>query len=128
MLVREFRTPAAQRRLPGRFGAEHLVVADSSLSYDYDVRINRSPERSTTVVVGVPRARLPLPPRAVGRHAVPPADRRRPAGRRVHAGRRTDAGLGDHGSARLRARRLSGLRGRAAPGVPPGVAEASVRF
>ncbi|PWJ06900.1 AraC family transcriptional regulator [Streptomyces sp. NWU49] len=57
------------------FGAGHLVVADSSLPYD--VRINRTSERTTTVVVSVPRARLPLPPRAVRRLlAVPvPVDR-----------------------------------------------------
>ncbi|MFF9215524.1 AraC-like ligand-binding domain-containing protein [Streptomyces viridosporus] len=57
------------------FGAGHLVVADSSLPYD--VQINRTSERTTTVVVSVPRARLPLPPRAVRRLlAVPvPVDR-----------------------------------------------------
>ncbi|MER6619587.1 MULTISPECIES: helix-turn-helix domain-containing protein [unclassified Streptomyces] len=49
----------------GVFGAGQLIVADTSLPYD--VRINRTSRRSTTVVVSMPRARLPLPPRAVRR-------------------------------------------------------------
>ncbi|MFI2504526.1 helix-turn-helix domain-containing protein [Streptomyces sp. NPDC018972] len=57
------------------FGAGQLLMADTSLPYD--VRINRTSQRSTTVVVSMPRARLPLPPRAVRRLlAVPvPVDR-----------------------------------------------------
>ncbi|GAA2276054.1 helix-turn-helix domain-containing protein [Streptomyces atrovirens] len=57
------------------FGTGQLIMADTSLPYD--VRINRTSQRSTTVVVSLPRARLPLPPRAVRRLlAVPvPVDR-----------------------------------------------------
>ncbi|MFI8093663.1 helix-turn-helix domain-containing protein [Streptomyces sp. NPDC086080] len=57
------------------FGPGHFVVIDSSLPYD--VRINRTSQRSTTLVVSLPRARLPLPARTVRRVlAVPvPADR-----------------------------------------------------
>ncbi|GGV56700.1 AraC family transcriptional regulator [Streptomyces griseoloalbus] len=57
------------------FRAGHLIMADTSLPYD--VRINATSERSTTVVVSLPRARLPLPPRTVRRLlAVPvPVDR-----------------------------------------------------
>ncbi|GGL70511.1 AraC family transcriptional regulator [Streptomyces fumigatiscleroticus] len=47
------------------FGTGDLVLADTSLPYD--VRFNATSERSSTVVVSIPRARLPLPPRAVRR-------------------------------------------------------------
>ncbi|MFG2514422.1 helix-turn-helix domain-containing protein [Streptomyces sp. NPDC048584] len=55
----------AQDGTAGTFEAGHLIMADSSLPYD--VRINRTSQRSTTVVVSMPRARLPLPPSAVRR-------------------------------------------------------------
>ncbi|MFC5632735.1 helix-turn-helix domain-containing protein [Streptomyces bullii] len=47
------------------FRAGDLVLADSSLPYD--VRLNRTSERTSAVVVTVPRALLPLPPRTVRR-------------------------------------------------------------
>lgn len=56
---------AAQDGNESAFGVGHLVLIDSSLPYD--VRINRTSERATTVVVSVPRARLLLPSRALRR-------------------------------------------------------------
>lgn len=55
----------AQNGAEAAFGPGQLVMADTSLPYD--VRINRTSQRSTTVVVSLPRARLPLPPRTVRR-------------------------------------------------------------
>lgn len=65
----------AQNGRDAVFGPGHLVMADTSLPYD--VHINRTSQWSRTVVVSLPRARLPLPPRTVRRLlAVPvPVDR-----------------------------------------------------
>ncbi|GAA3161577.1 helix-turn-helix domain-containing protein [Streptomyces virens] len=55
----------AQEGRQTAFRVGQLVMADTSLPYE--ARINRTSERSTTVIVSMPRARLPLPPGVVRR-------------------------------------------------------------